>query len=53
MDENKVTKKSRGRYAPTNDNFKYNNNNDIDEKKAMDDADPGSKAPRRTAQDIM
>ena len=42
-------KKYRAGCAPTKEKIKDNNNNDDDNNKAMDDADPDSEAPRRTA----
>ena len=49
MDKKRVPKKLRAGYAPTKDKIKDNNNNDDDNNEAMDDVDPDSKAPRRTA----
>ena len=46
-------KKSRAGYAPTKEKIKDDNNNDDDKNEAMDNADPDSKAPRRTAWDMM
>ena len=53
VDKKRGPKKSRAGYAPTKEKIKDDNNNDDDNNKAMDDADMESKAPRRTAWDMM
>ena len=53
MDEKRGPNKSRAGYAPTKDDVKEDNNNNDDNNKVMDDADPDSKAYRRTARDLM
>ena len=49
MDKKISPKKSRSGYASTKEKVKDDNNNDDDNNKAMDDADPYSTDPRRTA----
>ena len=53
VDKKRGPKKLRAGYAPTKDNVKDDNNNNDDENEAMDDEYPDSKAPRRTAWDLM
>ena len=53
LEKRRGPKKLRARYAPTKDNIKDDNNNDDDNNEAMDDADMDSKAPCRTAWDLM
>ena len=53
LENKRGPKKLRARYAPTKDKIKDDNNNDDDNNEAMDNADMDSKAPCRTAWDIM
>ena len=53
MDKKRGPNKLRAAYAPTKDDVKDYINNDDDANEAKDDADPYSKAPRRTAWDMM
>ena len=53
FDKKRGPKKSRSGYATTKDKLKDDNNSDDDNYKAMDDADLESKAPHRTAWDLM
>ena len=53
VDKKRGPKKSRAGYAPTKEKIKEDNNNVDDKNKTMDDADPDSKALRRTSWDLM
>ena len=53
MDKKRGPNKLRAAYAPTKDDVKGDNNNDEEVIEAKDDVDPDSKAPRRTAWDLM
>ena len=53
MNKKRGLKISKARYAPTKEKIKDNNNNDDNNNEAMDDADPDSKAPHRTAWGLM
>ena len=53
MDKKRDPKKSRAGCASTKEKIKDNNNNDDNNNEAMDDADPDSKAPHRTAWGLM
>ena len=53
VEKKRVPKKSRPGYAPTKEKIKDDNNNDDDNNEAMDETDLDSKAPCRTAWDMM
>ena len=53
VEKKRFTKKYRSGYTPTKDKIKDDNNNDDNKNEAMDDTDLDSKAPRRTAWDLM
>ena len=53
VDKKRGPNKSRAGYAPTKNDVKDDNNNDDDDNEAMDNAYPDSKAPCRTAWNLM